>query len=95
MNLHLSNSIISPNPNFESSIRMQKIKELNQSKKRIEKQINQINNKINIMEEENPNIIEGIDYPSSKIEENIKKDKIKDNKQTKELLLAKLVFKSP
>ena len=85
-----SNSIISPNPNFESSIRMQKIKELNQSKKRIEKQINQINNKINIMEEENPNIIEGIDYPSSKIEENIKKDKIKDNKQTKELLLAKL-----
>ena len=85
-----SNSIISPNPNFESSIRMQKIKELNQSKKRIEKQINQINDKINIMEEENPNIIEGIDYPSSKIEENIKKDKIKDNKQTKELLLAKL-----
>ena len=31
-----------------------------------------------------------IDYPNFKIEENIKKDKLKDNKQTKELLLAKL-----
>ena len=87
--LNSSNNIL-PNPNYESSIRMQKIKELNQSKKRIEKQINQINNKINVMEEEKPNEIMGIDYPNFKIEENIKKDKLKDNKQTKELLLAKL-----
>ena len=87
--LNSSNNIL-PNPNYESSIRMQKIKELNQSKKRIEKQINQINNKINVMEEEKPNEIMSIDYPNFKIEENIKKDKLKDNKQTKELLLAKL-----
>ena len=61
-------------------------------KRSIENKINQLNNKINIMEEEKPNIISGIDldYPNAKIEENIKKDKIKDNKQTKELLLAKL-----
>ena len=63
---------------------MQKIKELNQSKKKLEKQINQINTKINIMEEENTTAILGdIEYPNSIIEENIKKDKIKDNKQTK------------
>ena len=89
----LNSSSIMPNPNFESSIRMQKIKELNQSKRNLEKQINQLSNKINLMEEEKPNILLGlgdIEYPNSKIEENIKKDKIKDNKQTKELLLAKL-----
>ena len=86
-----SNSILLPNPNFESSIRMQKIKELNQSKKKLEKQINQLSNKINMLEDENTTGILGdIDYPNSVIEENIKKDKIKDNKQTKELLLAKL-----
>ena len=86
------NNSVSPNPNYESSIRMQKIKELNQSKRNIEKQINHLNNRIIIMEEENPNKISGmdIDYPNAKLEENIKKDKIKDNKQTKELLLAKL-----
>ena len=85
-----SNSML-PSANFESSIRMQKIKELNQSKKKLEKQINQINTKINMMEEENTTAILGdIEYPNSIIEENIKKDKIKDNKQTKELLLAKL-----
>ena len=32
------NNSVSPNPNYESSIRMQKIKELNQSKRNIEKQ---------------------------------------------------------
>ena len=86
-----NSSSILPSANFESSIRMQKIKELNQSKKKLEKQINQINTKINMMEEENTTAILGdIEYPNSIIEENIKKDKIKDNKQTKELLLAKL-----
>ena len=85
-----SNSML-PSVNFESSIRMQKTEELNQSKKKLEKQINQINTKINMMEEENTTAILGdIEYPNSIIEENIKKDKIKDNKQTKELLLAKL-----
>ena len=86
-----NSSSILPSANFESSIRMQKIKELNQSKKKLEKQINQLSNKINMMEEENTTAILGdIEYPNSIIEENIKKDKIKDNKQTKELLLAKL-----
>ena len=86
-----NSSSILPSANFESSIRMQKIKELNQSKKKLEKQINQINTKINMMEEENTTAILGdIEYPNSIIEENIKKDKIKDNKQTKELLLVKL-----
>ena len=86
-----NSSSILPSANFESSIRMQKIKELNQSKKKLEKQINQINTKINMMEEESTTAILGdIEYPNSIIEENIKKDKIKDNKQTKELLLAKL-----
>ena len=86
-----NSSSILPSANFESSIRMQKIKELNQSKKKLEKQINQISTKINMMEEENTTAILGdIEYPNSIIEENIKKDKIKDNKQTKELLLVKL-----
>ena len=88
-----TSTINSSNINFESSIRMQKIKELNQSKKKLEKQINLLNNRINLMEEERPNNIQGLgelDFPNSKIEENIKKAKIKDNKQTKELLLAKL-----
>ena len=85
-----SSTILSP-ANFESSIKMQKIKELNQSKKKLEKQINQLNNKINIMKDENSSALLGeMEYPNSVIEENIKRDKIKGNKQTKELLLAKL-----
>ena len=81
----LNSSLINSNPNFESSIRIQKIKELNQSKKNLEQKILILNNKINEMEEEaNSNI--NLDD----IEENIKKDKIKGNKQKKELLLSKL-----
>ena len=45
----LNSSSIMPNPNFETSIRMQKIKKLNQSKRNLEKQINQLSNKINLM----------------------------------------------
>ena len=86
-----SSSTILSTANFESSIRMQKIKELNQSKKKLEKQINQLNNKINIMKDENSSALLGeMENPNSVIEENIKRDKIKGNKQTKELLLAKL-----
>jgi hypothetical protein len=93
--LNSSNNIL-PNPNYESSIRMQKIKELNQSKKRIEKQINQIDENIRLIDEEKTTNFGGLansaylDYPSSVVEENIKKDQIRENKQTKELLLAKL-----
>ena len=82
-----------PTANFEASIKMQKIKELSQRKKRIEKQINQIDENIRLIDEEKTYNYGGggsLDYPNSVIEENIKKDQIKENKQTKELLLAKL-----
>ena len=75
--------------NIEESIKMQKIKELSQRKKRIEKQINQIDENIKLMDEEK-NLNIGLDYPSNIVEDNIKKDQMKENKQTKELLLAKL-----
>ena len=81
-----------PSANIEESIKIQKIKELSQRKKRIEKQINQIDENIRLIDEEKMINYGGIglDYPSSVIEENIKKDQIKENKQTKELLIAKL-----
>ena len=82
-----------PTANFEASIKMQKIKELSQRKKRIEKQINQIDENIRLIDEEKTYNYGGggsLDYPNSVIDENIKKDQIKENKQTKELLLAKL-----
>ena len=85
-----------PTANFEASIKMQKIKELSQRKKNIEKQINQIDENIRLIDEEKNLNFGGLgnsgylDYPSSVVEENIKKDQIKENKQTKELLLEKL-----
>ena len=82
-----------PTANFEASIKMQKIKELSERKKRIEKQINQLDENIKLIDEEktfNYRGGGGLDYPNSVIDENIKKDQIKENKQTKELLLAKL-----
>ena len=84
-----------PTANFEASIKMQKIKELSQRKKRIEKQINQIDENIRLIDEEKTFNYGGggagyLDYPNSVVDENIKKDQIKENKQTKELLLAKL-----
>ena len=90
--LNNTSSMINLNSNIESSIKMKKIKELGKTKKNIEKQINILSEKINSMEEEKPMIISGtiIDYPYSAIDENIKKAEMKENKQTKELLLAKL-----
>ncbi len=90
--LNNTSSMIPLNSNIESSIKMKKIKELGKTKKNIEKQINILSEKINSMEEEKPMIISGtiIDYPYSAIDENIKKAEMKENKQTKELLLAKL-----
>ena len=89
-----NNKSIIPKPtaNYEENIKMQKIKELSQRKKNIEKQINQIDENIKLINEEKTVNMGGIglDYPSSVVEENIKKDQIKENKQTKELLLAKL-----
>ena len=81
-----------PVVNYEASIKMQKIKELSQRKKRIEKQINQIDENIRLIDEEKSFNSAGgyLDYPTNVVEDNIKKDQIKENKQTKELLLAKL-----
>ena len=96
-NLNTNNGPIIGKPvaNYEASIKMQKIKELSQRKKRIEKQINQIDENIRLIDEEKTtNFGSGrsfdFQYPSSIVEENIKKDQLKENKQTKELLLAKL-----
>ena len=84
-----------PVANFESSIKMQKIKELSQRKKNIVKQINQIDENIRLIDEEKSTNFGGagsgyLDYPSNVVEENIKKDQLKENKQIKELLIAKL-----
>ena len=85
-----------PAANYEASIKLQKIKELSQRKKRIEKQINQIDENIRLIDEEKTTNFVGsascgyIDFPTSVVDENIKKAQIKENKQTKELLLAKL-----
>ena len=76
--------------NFESSIRMQKIKELNQRKKAIEKQINKIDENLRIEGEVIGNINGYLENPTSVVDENIKKAQIKENKQTKGLLLTKL-----
>ena len=81
-----------PVVNFEASIKMQKIKELSQRKKDIEKQINQINENIKLINDEKTSNLGGVafEYPSNIVEDNIKKAQLKENKQTKELLLAKL-----
>ena len=84
-----------PVANFESSIKMQKIKELSQRKKNIVKQINQIDENIRLIDEEKSTNFGGagsgyLDYPANVVEENIKKDQLKENKQIKELLIAKL-----
>ena len=81
-----------PVVNFEASIKMQKIKELSQRKKNIEKQINQIDENIKLIDDEKTSNLGGVafDYPSNLVEDNIKKAQLKENKQTKELLLAKL-----
>ena len=90
--LNNSSSIIAQNANIESSIKMKKIKELGKTKKNLEKQINILNEKITSMEDEKPTIISGtiIDYPYTEVDENIKKAEMRENKQTKEVLLAKL-----
>ena len=84
-----------PVANFETSIKMQKIKELSQRKRNIEMQINQIDENIRLIDEEKTTNFAGIegrslDYSSNIVDENIKKDQIKESKQNKELLLSKL-----
>ena len=77
--------------NFENMIKIQKINELNQLKKNIEKKINKIDENMKVINEEKIfNQPAKLNIPVSIIEQNIKNDQIKKNKQTKELLISKL-----
>ena len=77
--------------NYETLIRIQKINELNQRKKNIEKQINKIDENMKIIKDENIfNRPIKLNVPVSIIDQNIKNDQIKENKHIKELLIAKL-----
>jgi len=76
---------------YESLIKMQKISELNQRKKNIEKQINKVEENINLIKDEKIfNQTNKMNIPLFVIDQNIKKDKMKENKQIKEQLLSKL-----
>ena len=76
---------------YESLIKMQKINELNQRKKNIEKQINKVEENINLIKDEKIfNQTNKMNIPLFVIDQNIKKDKMKENKQIKEQLLSKL-----
>ena len=86
-------SLIPKNPtvNYESAIKMQKIRELSQRKKSLEKQINKLDENIRIIDDEKSfNPSNTFSNPTSLIDENIKKDQLKENKQAKEILLSKL-----
>ena len=76
---------------YETLIKMQKINELNQTKKNIEKQINKVDENMKIIKDEKIfNQTNKLNIPYMVIDQNIKKDKLKENKQIKELLLSKL-----
>ena len=76
---------------YESLIKIQKINELNQRKKNIEKQINKVDENMQIIKDEKIfNQTNKLNIPYMIIDQNIKKDKMKENKQIKELLLSKL-----
>ena len=76
---------------YETLIKMQKINELNQTKKNIEKQINKVDENMKVIKDEKIfNQTNKLNIPYMIIDQNIKKDKLKENKQIKELLLSKL-----
>ena len=76
---------------YESLIKIQKINELNQRKKNIERQINKVDENMQIIKDEKIfNQTNKLNIPYMIIDQNIKKDKMKENKQIKELLLSKL-----
>ena len=84
-------SINKKSSNYENLIKIQKINELNQRKKNIEKQINKIDENMKIIKDEKIfNHTSNLNIPVSIIDQNIKNDKMKENKQIKELLLSKL-----
>ena len=74
-----------PVVNFEASIKMQKIKKLSQRKKNIEKQINQIDENIKLIDDEKTSNLGGVafDYHSNLVEDNIKKAQLKENNKQK------------
>ena len=77
--------------NFENMIKIQKINELNQLKKNIEKKINKIDENMKVINDEKIfSQLTKLNIPVSIIDQNIKNDQIKKNKQTKELLVSKL-----
>ena len=84
-------SLNNKNHNYETLIKIQKINELNNRKKNIEKQICKIEENIKVIKDEKifyqPT---KLNIPISIIEQNIKNDQMKENKQLKELLLSKL-----
>ena len=88
------NNISSLNLNkgdYETLIKIQKINELNQTKKNIEKQINKVDENMKTIKEEKIfNDLNKLNIPYMIIDQNIKKDKMKENKQIKELLISKL-----
>ena len=88
------NNISSLNLNkgdYETLIKIQKINELNQTKKNIEKQINKVDENMKTIKDEKIfNDLNKLKIPYMIIDQNIKKDKMKENKQIKELLISKL-----
>ena len=88
------NNISSLNLNkgdYEALIKIQKINELNQTKKNIEKQINKVDENMKTIKDEKIfNDLNKLNIPYMIIDQNIKKDKMKENKQIKELLISKL-----
>ena len=88
------NNISSLNLNkgdYETLIKIQKINELNQTKKNIQKQINKVDENMKTIKDEKIfNDLNKLNIPYMIIDQNIKKDKMKENKQIKELLISKL-----
>ena len=77
--------------NYETLIRIQKINELNQRKKNIERQINKLDENMKFIKDEKIfNQPIKLNIPVSIIDQNIKNDQIKENKHIKELLISKL-----
>ena len=76
---------------YETLKKKKKINELNQRKKNIEKQINKVEENIKIIKDEKIfNQSNKLNIPYMVIDQNIKKDKMKENRQIKELLLSRL-----
>ena len=86
-----NNSLNRNKSDYETLIKIQKINELNQRRKSIEKQINKVDENMKVIKDEKIfNQANKVNIPYMIIDQNIKKDKLKENKHIKELLLSKL-----